>query len=946
MNLSKFKIASGCLLVFLSIQLVFTQVPPGYYNAARDKKKDALKTSLYQLAYPIRVLNYGSGSGATWEGFYQTDRNADGSVIDMYSSIVRFFNGYNGVTDMHIEHSFPKSWWGGVNNYAYRDLFHLFPADGTTNSTKNNHPLGEIYGTPSFNNGVSKIGANGFGGVYTGTCFEPANEFKGDFARAYFYIVTIHENLSNAWDSPMLQKNKYPTWTPWALQLLTKWHQQDPVSLKERLRQEAVYKIQGNRNPFIDYPGLVSYIWGKDTVSAYPFEDVAESFISSPNRGTALNYGVILKTSSKSETLTVKGENMTSALTLSMKRNVGFSVSPASMTANQANQGMQVSVTFSPVQTGVFVDTLIISGGGLTSPFLIPLRGQAAGELMVLEPESTTPVGATLNWIADPLATQYKVRIRQGSAVTGNLIISAYVEGSSNNKALELFNGTGQTVNLSNYVLRKQSNGAGSFESAYPLSGQLAANASFLLVHKFATADSPLKLMANALTDSVLNFNGNDAVALYHHGILIDMVGVENGGDALVWGVDKTLIRKNEVSHPTKYFNADDWITDGKDSIRYLGKHLFQASLPENYVSETFVPATQNSLLVTSLNPANDYVVLVESYRSGTVAKSVNSVRFKTANLEAPVVMDASDVKSGSFIANWESDLYISNYLLDVFKTTGSPDVTLNEDFINTGSNGKPLSTGWTGTASGNYTTTTSSGVAPPSIALKNSGEYIQTPELPGAATRLSFMYRYPSGAGASYFKVEAYNGTSWVKVDSIPYVNTSKIIMDYQFNRELRYTSFRIVYTYKASSGNLAIDDISITCNTQSVEYVLKDQPVTGNEFLVTTLDPATTYFYKARSVKGSSVSPYSETIQVTTTLGTDVTTVLSQVKIFQNPEGVYLEGLKDNSRVSVFNLTGSRIYDQQTNLNELFLRLPAKGMFIISIQQPLSTRSFKIIR
>ena len=946
MNTSKFKIASACLLIFLSMQLVISQVPPGYYNAARNQKKDALKTSLYQLAYPIRVLNYGSGSGATWEGFYQTDRNSDGSVVDMYSSIVRYFNGYNGVADMHIEHSFPKSWWGGVNNYAYRDLFHLFPSDGTTNSTKNNHPLGEIYSTPSFNNGVSKIGTNGFGGVYTGTCFEPSNQYKGDFARAYFYIVTVHENLSSAWNSPMLQKNKYPTWTPWALQLLTKWHQQDPVSLKERLRQEAVYKIQGNRNPFIDYPDLVSYIWGKDTVSVFPFEDVAESFISSPNRGTALNYGVILKASSKSEIVAVKGQNMTSTLTFSMKKNVGFSVSPTSTTATQANSGLNINITFSPAQTGVFVDTLVINGGGLTSPFLIPLRGQAAGELMVLEPEITTPVGTTLNWIADPLATQYMVKVKQGSQLAGNLMISAYFEGSSNNKAIELFNGTGQSVNLSNYVLRKQSNGAGDFEAAYPLSGQLAANGSFLLVHRFATADSPLKLMATAMTDSVLNFNGNDAVALFHHGILVDMVGVENGGDALVWGVDKTLIRRNEITHPTRYFNSDDWITDGKDSTRYLKNHQFQPWLPESTVSETFVPAGQNSLLITNLNPASNYVYSVESYRSGVVVKSVNSVRFKTANLDAPLVMDASDVKSGSFIANWESDLYINNYLLDVYKTTGSPDATLNEDFANVGANGKPLPEGWTGTASGNYTTTTSSGIAPPSIALRNSGEYIQTPEMSGAVTRFSFMYRYPSGAGASYFKVEAFNGTVWVKIDSIPYVNTSKYIMDYQFNRELQYKSVRIVYTSKATTGNLAIDDISMTYNTQTVEYVLKDQMVTGNEFLVTALEPATTYFYKSRAVKGSVISPYSEIIQVTTPLGTDVTTVLSPVKIFQSAQGIHLEGLNDTNRVSVFSLTGTRIYDQQTSFNELFLQLPERGMFIINIQNKQFTRSFKVVR
>ena len=104
---------------------------------------------------------------------------------------------------------------------------------------------------------------NGFGTVYTDNCFEPADEFKGDFARSYFYISTIYEDYYQLWQSPMLNNNTYPVWKPWALDLLLKWHRQDPVSPKELARIEAVYNIQGNRNPYIDYPNLVENIWGK-----------------------------------------------------------------------------------------------------------------------------------------------------------------------------------------------------------------------------------------------------------------------------------------------------------------------------------------------------------------------------------------------------------------------------------------------------------------------------------------------------------------------------------------------------------------------------------------------------------------------------------------------------------------------------------------------------------
>ena len=104
---------------FLLLQnlLTWSAVPSGYYYFVNNKSKAELKTALHNYCSPLNVLDYGSGAGFTWEGFYSTDRNFDGSVIDMYSDSIRYFNGYNSVADMHIEHSFPKSWWG-VDNIA------------------------------------------------------------------------------------------------------------------------------------------------------------------------------------------------------------------------------------------------------------------------------------------------------------------------------------------------------------------------------------------------------------------------------------------------------------------------------------------------------------------------------------------------------------------------------------------------------------------------------------------------------------------------------------------------------------------------------------------------------------------------------------------------------------------------------------------------------------
>ena len=209
----------NCLRIVLAIAgiaLFWLQagaaIPAGYYYAADGKSGAALKTALHEIVSSMHTLSYGSGEGATWEGFSRTDRRPDGSVWDMYSGEVRYFDGFKAVEGMHIEHSFPKSWWGAYENNAYRDLHHLFPADGSANSSKNNLPLGEVTGTPGFDNGYSKIGTNGFGTDYIDRCFEPADEYKGDFARAYFYVVTAYENLYDYWQSPMVDNNTYPVW--------------------------------------------------------------------------------------------------------------------------------------------------------------------------------------------------------------------------------------------------------------------------------------------------------------------------------------------------------------------------------------------------------------------------------------------------------------------------------------------------------------------------------------------------------------------------------------------------------------------------------------------------------------------------------------------------------------------------------------------------------------
>ena len=236
-----------------------------YYTSIDGTKGGAtLKSVLHDLIKNLSTVSYGSGTDNTWGAFYTTDvivENGKRRVADMYSSEVRYF-GTKGssVSGMNIEHSVPKSWWGGTKNSAYEDLHHLNPSDETANSRKSNYPLAEL-NSVSWTNGVSSVGKATIAGT-SQNAYEPADEYKGDFARTYMYMFTCYQNLTWEYTWMNYENSAYPTLKPWAVELLLKWHHQDPVSEKEIARNNAVYVIQGNRNPYIDYPRLADFVWG------------------------------------------------------------------------------------------------------------------------------------------------------------------------------------------------------------------------------------------------------------------------------------------------------------------------------------------------------------------------------------------------------------------------------------------------------------------------------------------------------------------------------------------------------------------------------------------------------------------------------------------------------------------------------------------------------------
>lgn len=254
------------MATFVLLQLFFVAFAQVEYYTSIDGVKGGatLKTALYNLIKDHKKISYGSGAEKTWGAFYTTDavvENGQRRVLDMYSNEKRYFGSKgSAVSGMNIEHSVAKSWWGGAQNNAYCDLHHLNPSDQNANSRKSNYPLGELTSV-SWDNGVTFVGKANIDGN-SQNAYEPCDEYKGDFARVFMYMFTCYQDLTWEYTWMNYEKSTYPTLKPWAVELLLKWHKQDPVSEKEVNRNNAVYAVQGNRNPYVDFPQLADYVWG------------------------------------------------------------------------------------------------------------------------------------------------------------------------------------------------------------------------------------------------------------------------------------------------------------------------------------------------------------------------------------------------------------------------------------------------------------------------------------------------------------------------------------------------------------------------------------------------------------------------------------------------------------------------------------------------------------
>jgi endonuclease I len=278
-----------------------------YYTPALGQNGSALKTSLHNI-----IKNHLAQPWPLWNSFQATDSKPNTQVWDIYSDIpggtppytFNFVSSQCGTYSsegdcFNHEHTWPSTFFNDGSPMR-TDLHHVLPTDGYVNNKRSNWPYGQVTSASWNGQNGSKLGnTNSYSG-YSDKAFEPIDSFKGDIARIYFYMTTRYEGEDAGWSNWTMANGANLTQD--AINMLMQWHHKDPVSQKELNRNEAIYAIQGNRNPFIDYPIFADCIWGTtdctplnlsyanptSQITVYPNPSSDFIYVSTPNEAQSI----------------------------------------------------------------------------------------------------------------------------------------------------------------------------------------------------------------------------------------------------------------------------------------------------------------------------------------------------------------------------------------------------------------------------------------------------------------------------------------------------------------------------------------------------------------------------------------------------------------------------------------------------------------------------------
>ena len=365
----------------LAAQSLFAAEPVGYYNSAVGMSDEALMTALRDIIRDHKEVSYSAG---LLSAFRTVDTDSEGYIIDIYSNC-RYKPNDNGSSASHVgegynrEHSFPRSWFGGEVAPMNTDVFHVYPTDIKVNSQRANYPYGVCDSGTRLTYGTyvakGKLGASTYPG-YSGTVFEPDDEYKGDLARTYFYMATCYKFELPSWPgSPQLdyRTNGYKAFSTWTINMLMEWTRMDPVSEKEIKRNEGIYGIQGNRNPFIDHPELAEYIWGDKQGQMWTGGSITPPVpaITTPANGSYIDLGSTAVGTELHYTFNLKGEGLSEPLTLTITDNEYFHANAYTFTASDVNNGTSFIITFVADEADTYTDFITISSNEASTTFSV-----------------------------------------------------------------------------------------------------------------------------------------------------------------------------------------------------------------------------------------------------------------------------------------------------------------------------------------------------------------------------------------------------------------------------------------------------------------------------------------------------------------------------------------------------------------------------------------------
>lgn len=604
------------LLTFLLFSIIgFAQIPTGYYNSATgtgytlksnlkriiDANNDGLATE-----YVHNPQSYNSMDPFIASNDLDTYYENNNTILDIYSENPAGTDPYNftPVTDecgnynaegdcYNKEHVIPKSIFNDAMP-MYGDGHNLLPTDGRVNGFRSNFPFGRVNDSqlasqsgitnPTLNG--SKLGNNlnsGYSAGYSSTVFEPIDEFKGDIARIYFYFVTRYEDNIASWNAyPMFDGSSTKAIADPFLNILMTWHQNDPVSQKEIDRNNDLFVHQNNRNPFIDHPEYVTLIWSGTPDTEAP---------SNPTNLVASNP----TDTSIALTWTASTDNVAVA---------SYDIYKDDVLEINTNSTSYTVIGLTP-ETNYCFKVKAKDNSGNESNF------------------SNTACETTTN---------------NGSSSV-DLFFSEYMEGGSNNKALEIANFTGNSVDLSIYTLKLSSNGSATWTATYsfPTSSSISNEDVYVIGNgSLAVCTGVVDNQNNTIT----GFNGNDAVGLFKNDILIDIIGTL--GDATTFAQNVTLVRKPEIAGPSTTFDINEWNSFPQDTCTDLGMHTQTLSVDE----------TTNSTISFFPNPVKDNLNIKTIRPTSTTIEIYNILgkRVLISSFQRETTIDVSSFKNGVYI--------------------------------------------------------------------------------------------------------------------------------------------------------------------------------------------------------------------------------------------------------------------------------------------------------